>query len=159
MQASEYSIWDTLLALEGLLDCDATGETFPQMLPALDWILKKQILVKGDWAMTVKGVECGGWAFERANTLYPDVDDTAVALSVLVRIRNVVPESFRPRIDTAIQRAETWVRAMQSSNGGWGAFDKDNNRWIPATLSIVPTRRDTHDTHLRAVFNGDADCL
>jgi squalene-hopene/tetraprenyl-beta-curcumene cyclase len=135
LQASESPVWDTLLALEGLLDCDATGETFPQMLPALDWILKKQILVKGDWAMTVKGVECGGWAFERANTLYPDVDDTAVALSVLVRIRNVVPESLRPRIDTAIQRAETWVRAMQSSNGGWGAFDKDNNRWI---LTQIP---------------------
>jgi len=135
LQASESPIWDTLLTLQALLDCGATAETFPQMLPALDWILKKQILVKGDWAMTVKGVDCGGWAFERANTLYPDLDDTAVALTVLVQIRERVPSSYWPRIQAAIARAETWVRAMQSSNGGWGAFDKDNDKWI---LTRIP---------------------
>lgn len=135
IQASESPIWDTLLAMQGVLDCGATSETFAPLLPALDWVLKKQILVKGDWSMTVKGVECGGWAFERANTCYPDLDDTAVALIVLVRIRNVVPAEFRSRIDAAIQRAEVWVRAMQSSNGGWGAFDKDNNKWI---LTQIP---------------------
>jgi len=130
LQASESPVWDTLHTLQGLLDCDATPETFPQILPALEWILDKQIRVKGDWAMTVKGVECGGWAFERANTLYPDVDDTAVAMIVLAKIRKVVPSALRQRIEEALRRAEVWVRAMQSSNGGWGAFDKDNNRWI-----------------------------
>jgi squalene-hopene/tetraprenyl-beta-curcumene cyclase len=135
LQASESPIWDTVLTLQALLDCDATMETFPQMLPALDWVLKKQILVKGDWARIVKGVECGGWAFERANTFYPDLDDTAVALIVLVRIRPIVPTEYRTRIDEAIRRAEIWVRAMQSSNGGWGAFDKDNNKWI---LTKIP---------------------
>ena len=105
LQASESPIWDTLLTLQALLDCGATAETFPRMLPALDWILRKQILVKGDWAMTVKGVECGGWAFERANTLYPDLDDTAVALSVLVQIRDLVPREFGLRIDAEIGRA------------------------------------------------------
>lgn len=135
IQASESPVWDTLLTLQGMLDCGATAETAPHMLPALDWVLKKQILVKGDWAVTVKGVECGGWAFERANRLYPDLDDTAVALIVLVRIRDVVPARFHARIDAAIQRAETWVRAMQSSNGGWGAFDKDNDTWV---LTQIP---------------------
>lgn len=135
LQASESPIWDTVLTLQALLDCGATADTFPQMLPALDWVLKKQILKKGDWAMTVKGVECGGWAFERANTFYPDLDDTAVALIVLVRIKAVVPEEYRARIDVAIRRAETWVRAMQSSNGGWGAFDKDNNKRL---LTQIP---------------------
>jgi squalene-hopene/tetraprenyl-beta-curcumene cyclase len=135
LQASESPIWDTLLTLQGLLDCDATPDSFAQMVPALEWILQKQILVKGDWAMTVKGVECGGWAFERANVLYPDLDDTAVAITVLVQLRDLVPAPLRQRIDTAIRRAETWVRAMQSSNGGWGAFDKDNNKWI---LTRIP---------------------
>ncbi|MHC1763219.1 MAG: squalene--hopene cyclase [Verrucomicrobiia bacterium] len=135
LQASESPVWDTLLTLQGLLDCGATPETFPQMLPALDWILEKQIRVKGDWAVTVKGVECGGWAFERDNTLYPDLDDTAVALTVLAQIRDFAPASYRQRIDQAIRRAEKWVRAMQSSNGGWAAFDKDNDRWI---LTRIP---------------------
>ncbi len=135
LQASESPVWDTLLTLQGLLDCAATPGTFPQMLTALDWILEEQILVRGDWAMTVKGVECGGWAFERANTLYPDLDDTAVALTVLVQLRDLVPASFHERIESAIRRAETWVRAMQCSNGGWGAFDKDNDKWI---LTRIP---------------------
>lgn len=135
LQASESPIWDTLLTLQALLDCGATAQSFPQLLPALDWILRKQILVKGDWAVAVPGVECGGWAFERANTFYPDLDDTAVALIVLVRVRAVVPTSWHARIDEAVRRAETWVRAMQSSNGGWAAFDKDNNRWI---LTRIP---------------------
>ncbi|HWL52272.1 MAG TPA: squalene--hopene cyclase [Chthoniobacteraceae bacterium] len=135
LQASESPIWDTLLAMQGILDCGETVGSYPQLLPALDWILSKQIFVKGDWARTVKGVECGGWAFERANTFYPDLDDTAVALTVLVRLRPMLPESYRERIDRAIRRAEVWVRAMQSSNGGWGAFDKDNNRWI---LTQIP---------------------
>ncbi len=135
LQASESPVWDTLLTLQALLDCDATVNSFPQMLPALDWILNKQILVKGDWAMTVKEVECGGWAFERANTHYPDLDDTAVAIIVLVRIRGLVPAEYRTRIDAALERAEAWVRAMQSSSGGWGAFDKDNDKWI---LTRIP---------------------
>lgn len=135
LQASESPVWDTLLTLQALLDCGQTFETFPQMEAAVDWVLEKQILVKGDWAETVKGVECGGWAFERANTYYPDLDDTAVALGVLVRIREWAPAECRAKIDYAIGRAEKWVRAMQSSNGGWGAFDKDNNKWI---LTQIP---------------------
>lgn len=135
IQASESPIWDTLLALVGLLDCGATPQNYPEMLSSLDWILKKQILTKGDWAVKVKNVECGGWAFERANTFYPDVDDTAVAMTVLIRVRPLVPSDFQKRIDFALRRAEAWVRAMQSSNGGWAAFDKDNNRWI---LTRIP---------------------
>lgn len=135
IQASESPIWDTLLALQGLLDCGATPENYPQMMPALEWILQKQILVKGDWAMVVKDVECGGWAFERANTLYPDVDDTAVAITVLVQVRDLVHPPLRQRIDAAIRKAEKWVRAMQCTNGGWAAFDKDNDKWI---LTRIP---------------------
>jgi squalene-hopene/tetraprenyl-beta-curcumene cyclase len=98
-------------------------------------LLGKQIFTRGDWAETVKGVECGGWAFERANTFYPDLDDTAVALTVLLRIRKIAPPEYHARIDFAVRRAEAWVRAMQSANGGWGAFDKDNNR---AVLTKIP---------------------
>lgn len=134
LQASESPIWDTVLTLQALLDCGEDFQTFPGMGRALDWVLKKQILVKGDWAVVVKDVECGGWAFERANTQYPDLDDTAVAMIVLARIRKIAPSEFVPRIETALHRAEVWVRAMQSSNGGWGAFDKDNDRWILAQL-------------------------
>jgi squalene-hopene/tetraprenyl-beta-curcumene cyclase len=135
IQACESPVWDTMLVMTGALDCGENFETFPNFKQALEYLLNKQILTKGDWAEVVKGVECGGWAFERANTFYPDLDDTAVALTVLLRIRPLAPPEYHERIDFAVKRAEAWVRAMQSTNGGWGAFDKDNNR---AVLTKIP---------------------
>ncbi len=135
IQASESPVWDTLLAMQAVLDCGQTWESFPQFEAALDYVLAKQILVKGDWAQTVKHVECGGWAFERANTFYPDLDDTAVALMVLCQIREIAPERYRKPIARALRRAETWLRAMQSTNGGFGAFDKDNHSKV---LTQIP---------------------
>src|SRR5690606_38187755 len=108
-------------------DAGQGWQDFPGLERALDYLLDKQILVDGDWSVMLPGVPCGGWAFERANTYYPDLDDTAVALTVLCRIRPIAPAKYHERIDVALKRAEVWLRAMQSSNGGWGAFDKDNH--------------------------------
>ena len=65
---------------------------------------------------------------DRTLTPQQHVDDTAVALIVLARL----PESKRSptRITTAIERGRKWILALQSKNGGWAAFDKDNNRLI-----------------------------
>lgn len=134
IQACESPVWDTLLTVQALLDCGETFESFPGLARATDWLLSKQIHTRGDWSFTVKGVECGGWAFERANELYPDLDDTAVAITVLAQLRKIAPDGYKTRIQAALRRAERWVLAMQSSNGGWAAFDKDNNRWLMAEI-------------------------
>ncbi len=126
IQASESPVWDTLLALLAMQDCDRDF-TAP-MLRALDWVLANEVRYRGDWTKKVKGVEPSGWAFERANLNYPDIDDTAVALIVLSRLpRHLIDE---PRIRATIDRALAWTLAMQSSNGGWAAFDKDNDGLI-----------------------------
>jgi squalene-hopene/tetraprenyl-beta-curcumene cyclase len=104
------------------------------MRRALIYILDHQILEPGDWARTVKGVAPGGWAFERANVHYPDVDDTALALLVLARLRETCGE-LRPRVDFALARAKAWIFAMQCANGGWAAFDRDNDK---AVISKIP---------------------
>ncbi|HEV8574647.1 MAG TPA: prenyltransferase/squalene oxidase repeat-containing protein, partial [Dehalococcoidia bacterium] len=59
------------------------------------------------------------------NDIYPDIDDTAAVLIALARTN--VPE---PRKAIALERGMHWLRGMQSANGGWGAFDKDNTRRI-----------------------------
>ncbi|MCC5829541.1 MAG: squalene--hopene cyclase [Phycisphaeraceae bacterium] len=129
LQASESPIWDTVLALQAMLDCGRTLEDDPSMARAVDWMLDQQVLLDGDWSITVRGVAGGGWAFQRANRYYPDVDDTAVILGVLARIRDQYPG--RERIDTAIKRGTDWVLAMQCRNGGWAAFDRDNTHpWL-----------------------------
>ncbi len=69
-------------------------------------------------------LEPAGWAFEFANDLYPDIDDTA---EVVLALRNV-PDSVVPGVSAAIDRGVAWNIGMQSRDGGWGAFDADNTR-------------------------------
>jgi squalene-hopene/tetraprenyl-beta-curcumene cyclase len=123
IQASESPVWDTLLSLLAMQDCDR--DFTPGMQQALDWVLANEVRYSGDWAKKVKGVEPSGWAFERSNLHYPDIDDTAVALMMLARLPRARLDE--PRIRATIDRALGWTLAMQSSNGGWAAFDKDND--------------------------------
>ncbi|RJQ65430.1 MAG: squalene--hopene cyclase [Desulfobacteraceae bacterium] len=129
LQASESPVWDTLLVLDSMLDCGSNPEAAPVMRSAIEWILEKQITASGDWAIKVKDVCCGGWAFERANLFYPDIDDTAIAIIVLARARNFFKGPSK--IDRALRLATEWMLAMQCANGGWAAFDRNNtNTWV-----------------------------
>lgn len=133
IQATESSVWDTLLTLLAMHECGCKPSELPEMQKAIRWILDQQVRLPGDWAVKVKGIEPGGWAFERANIFYPDFDDTAVALLVLAKVRDSAG-SLRKPIEEAIARGVDWTLAMQSSNGGWGAFDKDNDKEIICKL-------------------------
>ena len=126
IQASESPVWDTLLSLLAMQDC---ARSFTSAMDrALDWCLAQEVRYRGDWSQKVPRAEASGWAFERANLHYPDIDDTAVALIVLARLPRRLRE--QPRVRAAIERAVSWTLAMQSSNGGWAAFDKDNDKLI-----------------------------
>ena len=135
IQASKSPVWDTMLSLLAMQEAGCPPQKSRSMRAALDWILQKQVLWPGDWSVKVKNVAAGGWAFERANLYYPDIDDTAVALLMLGKVRNGVDGALRQRVEAAIERALAWTLAMQSRNGGWGAFDKDNDKEI---ISKIP---------------------
>lgn len=123
--ATNSPVWDTILTLLAFEDAGLSGEYPAEVERAVDWVLKRQVLVKGDWSVKLPDVAPGGWAFEYANNAYPDTDDTAVALIALAPFRN--DPTWRARgIEEAIQRGVGWLIAMQSESGGWGAFDKDN---------------------------------
>jgi squalene-hopene/tetraprenyl-beta-curcumene cyclase len=134
IQATNSPVWDTILTIMAFDDAgllDAHRETIEK---AVQWTLDRQVRVRGDWSVKLPKVEPGGWAFEYANNFYPDVDDTAVALIALVPFRDA-PKWRERGIEVAIQRATDWLIAMQSEGGGWGAFDKDNNKQI---LTKIP---------------------
>ncbi len=123
----------TLGALTAMLDCE---QDYPQSRPmqrAVEWVLQQQVKAPGDWQVKVKGVKPGGWAFERANLAYPDIDDTAVALIVLARLLPVYKDPAR--LQEALQLAKDWIIAMQCRSGGWAAFDKNNDK---AILTKIP---------------------
>jgi squalene-hopene/tetraprenyl-beta-curcumene cyclase len=59
--------------------------------------------------------------FEFRNAHYPDTDDTSMVLIALARTGRAVRSAAMP----AVHRALRWLAAMQNSNGGWGAFDRN----------------------------------
>jgi squalene-hopene/tetraprenyl-beta-curcumene cyclase len=112
-------IWDTGLA--GHAMAETLGGDAAAVEAACNWLVERQITdVKGDWAWLRPDAPPGGWAFQYANPHYPDVDDTAVVAMLLHRAGD-------PAHDEAIGRARDWILGMQSHNGGWGAFDADND--------------------------------
>lgn len=136
LQPSESPIWDTVLVLLAFLDCDMPVGTEPAAERAVSYLLKEQVLVGGDWQVFVKGVEPGGWAFEFENDKYPDVDDTAVAVIVLLRLLpRMKGRELKEQIQTAVDRAIGWLLGMQNKNGGWAAFDRDNTSRF---LTLIP---------------------
>ncbi len=132
VQACVSPVWDTVLTL--LAYQDTEQERPEEIERAVDWVLSQEVRTKGDWSMKLPDVEPGGWAFEYANACYPDLDDTAVALMVLAPYR-ADPKWRAKGIHEAIERALNWTIAMQCRGGGWGAFDKDNDKTI---LTKIP---------------------
>lgn len=156
LQPCKSPVWDTAIALRALADSGIAPD-HASIERAVDWLLRMQISRPGDWSKTVR-VPPGGWCFEHANDFYPDVDDTAMVLMALndqfadpadeslptgfglvedtsdVDADNEYDHKLRDRAvilnrtTQAIARAEQWILAMQNRDGGWGAFDRDNDR-------------------------------
>jgi squalene-hopene/tetraprenyl-beta-curcumene cyclase len=129
VQACVSPLWDTCLAINALLDSGMHPD-HPAVARATDWLVARQILKRGDWSVKVKGAEPGGWAFEFANEFYPDTDDAAEILLAIGRAGSANPAAR----DAAVERGLRWVLSMQSANGGWGSFDKDNTSRLVTKL-------------------------
>jgi squalene-hopene/tetraprenyl-beta-curcumene cyclase len=129
LEACQSPVWDTALAVIALSDAGLASDD-PTIVRAADWLLDEQILARGDWAIKRPRLDPGGWAFEFANANYPDIDDTAEVVLALRRVEHPDPELVRRSID----RGARWVVGMQSSDGGWGAFDADNCRALVRDL-------------------------
>jgi squalene-hopene/tetraprenyl-beta-curcumene cyclase len=132
-------VWDTGLASLAMQETNAqgygaasgaaSGSHDPTVANACAWLRGRQILdTVGDYKTWKPNVRPGGWAFQYNNAHYPDVDDTAVIGMLLDRARD-------PKNTEAIDRAAEWIAGLQSRNGGWGAFDADNEYYV---LNHIP---------------------
>jgi squalene-hopene/tetraprenyl-beta-curcumene cyclase len=122
-------VWDTAIASFALSEAGVRADAAVQR--SADWMLSKEIRRRGDWSVKRPNVEPSGWCFEFANEFYPDIDDTAMVLLALSRARASDPVKQQ----ACEKRAINWLLAMQGKDGGWAAFDVDNN-W--QFLSKVP---------------------
>jgi len=120
-EACQSPVWDTALAALALRACGVSAD-HEALRKAGDYLLREEVTVKGDWSIRNPDLAPGGWAFEFENDLYPDVDDTAVVTLALHELG---------RGEDAIARGLDWLVGMQSRDGGWGAFDVDNQAlWL-----------------------------
>lgn len=119
-------VWDTAWVMRSLLD-SGIESNHPALVRGGQWLLDKQILDYGDWAIKNKQGKPGAWAFEFENRFYPDVDDSAVVVMTLheLQLQNKQLKT------AAINRTLNWIATMQCKPGGWAAFDLDNDQdWI-----------------------------
>jgi squalene-hopene/tetraprenyl-beta-curcumene cyclase len=122
-------VWDTAIAAFSLGHSGLAPEE--PMRRCADWLLDKEVREKGDWSVKRPKTEPSGWYFEFANEFYPDIDDTAMVLLGLKYARG----ADQSRQSETVRRAVQWLLDMQSRDGGWAAFDVDND-WD--FLSDVP---------------------
>ena len=118
-------VWDTALAMGALIEAGISPDS-PTVDRAMEWFCAREVRTRGDWAVRVPDCEPGGWAFQFENDYYPDVDDTAMVLMGMAKILPARPD-LAARMEGVFRRATLWVMAMQGTDGGWGAFDRDND--------------------------------
>ncbi|WOO39981.1 squalene--hopene cyclase [Rubellicoccus peritrichatus] len=123
-------VWDTALITMALGE-SGIGKDDARMTRAGDWLLDREIGLRGDWKENCDFPEATGWAFEFNNDWYPDVDDTFQVLLGL----NETGASDEDRHSACLDRGMRWCRAMQCKEGGFAAFDKDVTDWW---LEAVP---------------------
>jgi squalene-hopene/tetraprenyl-beta-curcumene cyclase len=153
LEACQSPVWDTATAIIALIDAGRSAED-PAVARAVEWLLEQEVTVHGDWSIVRPGLAPGGWAFEFANVNYPDIDDTVEVVLALHRVAagarreedaaRIIPREgitgqgpTARRIEQAIGRALRWVEGMQSSGGGWGAFDAENTHALVRELPFL----------------------
>ncbi len=132
MQPCVSPVWDSCIAMVALEEGGLPPD-HPALVKCADWILSQQVLGPGDWQIKNKDADPGGWVFEFRNDFYPDVDDTAFVLMALQRVKFPEPQ----RMEAAVRRGIQWLLSMQNRDGGWGAFDRDNDKKILCNIPFA----------------------
>jgi squalene-hopene/tetraprenyl-beta-curcumene cyclase len=131
-QPCRSPVWDTAISVISLAEAGLKRD-HPMLVKAADWLVSKEIKIRGDWAVTNPEGPTGGWHFQFQNAFYADVDDSAM---VMLALRHVHLEGASAQArEKACRRGIDWILSMQASNGGWAAFDKENTKTV---LTKIP---------------------
>lgn len=118
----ELSVWDTALATMALRE-SGISPTAQTLVNASEWLIDAQTKAGGEqWSNTPSG----GWSYNQYNIIYPDNDDTALALMAL---QSTMMRSFTMEYEkrAAIEMGKRWLLYMQNDDGGWATFSRNQS--------------------------------
>jgi squalene-hopene/tetraprenyl-beta-curcumene cyclase len=119
-------VWDTAITIISLAE-SGLPSGHPALQKAADWLVNKEVRIRGDWSANNSYPQASGWAFEYNNVYYPDTDDTAM---VLMALRLIQPKDHQA-LNEVFRRALDWQLSFQCRDGGWAAFDKNvTTHWL-----------------------------
>lgn len=124
----ELSVWDTSLAVlalraGGLSACD------PTLQSTINWLISTQ----SPGGLNLSESAPGGWSYNANNLIYPDSDDTSLALLAMSQMIGRSSHTEYAR-QTAVSQAGTWLLYMQGEDGGWATFLRDDDQENDAEL-------------------------
>ena len=131
LEACQSPVWDTTLFLQALAEAGVAPE-HEAIQKAARWLLGEQVSVRATRRCKAR-FAARRLGLEFANVNYPDVDDTAEVVLALSKAQLQDSAS----VAGALERAARWVEGMQSSGGGWGAFDAENTRSLVRELPFL----------------------
>lgn len=131
-QPCRSPVWDTAISVIALAESGMERD-HPALVSAARWLISKEISVAGDWKVTNPNGPIGGWHFQFRNPFYADVDDSAMVMLALRHVHLGAPLALAR--EKACLRGLHWTLSMQSSSGGWAAFDKENTKVV---LTKIP---------------------
>lgn len=136
LQCCQSHIWDTSFSLYAL-----QGNTHPSIKNGVNFLLERQILhTTGPWSYNVDA-RPGGWCFGNKHNRFPVTDCTACSV---IALGGSDTEYFKT--DSA-QRAVEWLLGMQSSTGGWAAYEKcETPKWAENLFTFKDMKSSMVDT-------------
>ena len=132
IQPCHAPVWDTAISAIALAE-SGVDRRHPQLVKATEWLLSKEIKIRGDWEVTNPKGPTGGWHFQFSNSWYADIDDTAMVMLALRQVH--LEEPLSQQREKACLRGLNWIWSMQNPTGGWAAFDRDNTKNV---LTKIP---------------------
>ncbi|WP_077617997.1 squalene--hopene cyclase [Bacillus sinesaloumensis] len=130
MQYTTAAIWNTSLLSYALQEA-GVSTTDSMIKKANHYLLRRQHIKYGDWAVQNPTGLPGGWGFADVNTIHPDVDDTTASLRAIARMVKQQP-IYRQAWDRGLH----WLLTMQNDDGGWPAFEKNTDSKLLSYLPI-----------------------
>ncbi|WP_306453942.1 terpene cyclase/mutase family protein [Bacillus sp. FJAT-45350] len=129
IEYSTSTVWDTSLTSFALQNA-GVDESDDMIQLASEYLLSRQQIKFGDWALNNQNTLPGGWGFSDINTIQPDVDDTAASLRALKKTI-----LHQPQFKESWSLGLNWVLSMQNNDGGWAAFEKNIDNKL---ISLLP---------------------